>query len=243
MRTILGIWAHPDDEVFASGGLMADAVRRGDRVVCLHLTRGEAGLYYRQVWPASELASLRSAELAASLARLGVSEQRFLDLPDGGLYLAPWEDVVASLHDELIDIDPDLIVTFGNDGFTGHPDHKAVSAWVSTAVRLWDKPRARVLHAVVPRAWKETIVHRLNEFDFFFPGSPEFSDAGDLNVHLDDEIVEAKVDALRSHESQMEPLFDAYGEDFLRSILSTEVFRSGVRSSFRSRLLLDLKRA
>lgn len=243
MRTILGIWAHPDDEVFASGGLMADAVRRGDRVVCLHLTRGEAGLYHRQVWPARELASVRAAELGASLARLGVSEQRFLDLPDGGLYRAPWEDVVATLHDELVDVDPDLIVTFGSDGFTGHPDHKAVSAWVSTAVRLWDKRRARVLHAVVPRAWEESVAHRLNEFDFFYPDHPKFSRANDITLHLDDELVEAKVDALRAHESQMESLFDAYGEDFFRSILSTEVFRSGVRSNFRSRVLLDLKHA
>jgi LmbE family N-acetylglucosaminyl deacetylase len=243
MRTILGIWAHPDDEVFTSVGLMADAVRRGDRVVCLHATRGEAGLYYRQVWPARELAPVRSAELAASLERLGVSEQRFLDLPDGGLCLVAWEDVVARIHDELVDVDPDVIVTFGSDGFTGHPDHKALSAWVSTAVRLWDRPRARVLHAVVPRAWKETVVHRLNEFDFFCPGHPQFSGANDVSVHLDDELVEAKVDALREHESQMEPLFEAYGEDFLRSILSTEVFRPGVRPSFRSRVLLDLKRA
>jgi LmbE family N-acetylglucosaminyl deacetylase len=243
MRTILGIWAHPDDEVFASGGLMADAVRRGDRVVCLHLTRGEAGLYYRQVWPARELASVRTAELAASLARLGVSEQRFLDLPDGGLYLAAWEEIVASLHDELVDVDPDVIVTFGSDGFTGHPDHKAVSAWVSTAVRLWARPRARVLHAVVPRRWKETVVHRLNEFDFFTPGHPEFSVANDISFPLDDELVDAKLDALRAHESQMEPLFEAYGEDFFRSVLSTEVFRSGVRPSLRSRVLLDLKHA
>lgn len=243
MRTILGIWAHPDDEVFTSGGFMADAVRRGDRVVCLHLTRGEAGLYYRQVWPARELASVRSAELAASLARLGVTEQRFLDLPDGGLYLASWEDVVTSLHDELVDVDPDLIVTFGSDGFTGHPDHKAVSAWVSTAVRLWNRPRARVLHAVVPRAWKERVVHRLNEFDFFRPGHPEFSGVNDISLHLEDELVEAKVDALRAHESQMEPLFEAYGEDFFRSILSKEVFRPGVRPGLRSRVLLDLKHA
>ncbi len=243
MRTILGIWAHPDDEVFASGGLMADAVRRGDRVVCLHLTRGEAGLYHRQVWPARELAAVRSAELEASLARLGVSEQRFLDLPDGGLCLVAWEDVVARLHDELVDVDPDLIVTFGSDGFTGHPDHKAVSGWVSTAVRLWNKRRARVLHAVVPRAWKETVVHRLNEFDFFCPGHPKFSGANDVRVDLDDELVDMKVEALRAHESQMEPLFDAYGEDFFRSILSTEVYRPGVRSSLRSRVLLDLKHA
>jgi LmbE family N-acetylglucosaminyl deacetylase len=243
MRTVLGIWAHPDDEVFTSGGFMADAVRRGDRVVCLHLTRGEAGLYHRQVWPARELASVRSAELAASLGRLGVSEQRFLDLPDGGLYLAPWEDVVASLHDELVDVAPDLIVTFGSDGFTGHPDHKAVSAWVSTAVRLWDRPRARVLHAVVPRAWKETVVHRLNEFDFFMADHPEFSGVHDVSFHLGDELVDAKIDALRAHESQMEPLFEAYGEDFFRSILSTEVFRPGVRPGFRSRVHLDLKHA
>jgi LmbE family N-acetylglucosaminyl deacetylase len=243
MRTILGIWAHPDDEVFASGGLMADAVKRGDRVVCLHLTRGEAGLYYRQVWPARELASVRSAELAASLARLGVSEQRFLDLPDGGLCLVAWEDIVARLHDELVDVDPDVIVTFGSDGFTGHPDHKAVSAWVSTAVRLWNGRRARVLHAVVPRTWREAVVHRLNEFDFFSPGHPKFSDANEIRVQLDDELVGAKIEALRAHESQMEPLFEAYGEDFFRSILSTEVFHSGVQSNFRSRVLLDLKHA
>ena len=243
MRTVLGIWAHPDDEVFVSGGLMADAARRGDRVVCLHLTRGEAGLYFRQVWPARELASVRTAELTESLARLGVSEQRFLDLPDGGLYQAPWEDVVASIHDELVEIDPDLILTFGSDGYTGHPDHRVMSAWVSTAVRLWNKPRARVLHAVVPRAWKETVVHRLNEFDFFRPGHPEFSAANDFSFQLDEGLVKAKVNALRAHESQMEPLFEAYGDDFFREILSTEVFRPGVRSSFRSRVLLDLKHA
>ena len=86
-------------------------------------------------------------------------------------------------------------------------------------------------------------MHRLNEFDFFFPGAPEFSGASDLSIHLDDEIVEAKVEALRAHESQMESLFEAYGEDFLRSILATEVYRSGVRPSFRSRVLLDLKHA
>lgn len=243
MKTILGIWAHPDDEVFVSGGLMADAVRRGDRVVCLHLTRGEAGLYYRQVWAARELTSVRSAELAASLARIGVSEQRFLDLPDGGLCGVAWEDVVARLHDEFVEVDPDVIVTFGSDGFTGHPDHKVLSSWVSTAVRLWNRPLARVLHAVVPRAWEETVVHRLNEFDFFFPGHPQFSRADDVTVRLDDEIVKAKVDALRAHESQMEPLFEAYGEGFFRKILSTEVFRPGARPGFRPRVLQDLKQA
>ncbi|HEX2240058.1 MAG TPA: PIG-L family deacetylase [Actinomycetota bacterium] len=243
MTTVLGIWAHPDDEVFTSGGFMADAVRRGERVVCLHLTRGEAGLYHRQVWPGHELASVRSAELAASLGRLGISEQRFLDLPDGGLFLVPWEEIVAQLHDELVEIHPDVIVTFGSDGFTGHSDHKVLSGWVSSAVRLWDCSRVRVLHPLVPHSWNDTVVHRLNEFDFFWPGQVQFSDRNDLTVRLDDELLEAKIDALKAHASQMEPLFEAYGEDFFRSIFSTEVFRPGVRPGFRSRMMLDLKQA
>lgn len=243
MRTILGIWAHPDDEVFTAGGLMAAAVRRGDRVVCVHATRGEAGLYYRQLRPAGELAALRSAELRASLARLGVSEQRFLDLPDGGLCLVAWDEIVAQLHDELVDVDPDVIVTFGSDGFTGHPDHRALSSWVSTAVRLWDKPRARLLHAAVPRAWESKVVPRLNEFDFFWPGYPQFSDRTDVSVCLDNEILDAKLNAVMAHASQMELLFEAYGEDFFRSVLSMEVFRSGVRPAFRSRMVSEVKHA
>lgn len=235
MRTILGIWAHPDDEVFTSGGLMADAVRRGDRVVCLHLTRGEAGLYHRRVWPAHDLAAIRSAELEASLDRLGVSEQRFLDLPDGGLCLVPWDDVVVRLHDELVDIDPDVIVTFGSDGYTGHPDHRALAGWVTTAVRLWDKPRARLLQTVVPRTWERAVIPRLNEFDFFWPGYPQLTERSDVRLVLDEELVEAKLDALKAHASQMEPLLEAYGDDFFRSALATEVFRPGARAAFRTR--------
>ncbi|MGH2805710.1 MAG: PIG-L deacetylase family protein [Actinomycetota bacterium] len=243
MRTILGIWAHPDDEVFTSGGFMADAVRRGDRVVCLHLTRGEAGLYYRQPYPAKALAAVREQELGESLARLGVTEQRFLDLPDGGLCLVAWDEIVAYLHDQLVDVNPDVILTFGPDGYTGHPDHKTLSSWVSAAVRLWNRPRARVLHATVPSDWTESVVPRLNEFDFFWPNHPITSSRAGFTFQLDDELVTAKVDALRAHASQMESLFEAYGEDFLRSILATEVFRTGVRSAFRSRVLLDLKHA
>src|SRR5688572_19557787 len=115
MSTILGIWAHPDDEVFVSGGFMADAVRRGDRVVWHHMTRGEAGLYFRKRCSPDLLGSIRQGELAASLARLGVTEQCFLDYPDGGLALVTGTDVVARLYETLVDVRPDVVVTFGSD--------------------------------------------------------------------------------------------------------------------------------
>lgn len=241
MRTVLGIWAHPDDEAFVSGGLMADAVRRGDRVVCLHMTRGEAGLYYRQPCSPEALGPIRQQELENSLARLGVTELRFLGYPDGRLPRVAGSDVVGRIHDALVEIGPDTVVTFGDDGFTGHPDHKCLSAWVTTAVRLWNKPRARVLHATVPSHWKSSIVPRLNEFDFFWPGSPSTYGARDFALRLDEEVIDAKVEALREHASQMAPLFDAYGEEFMRSMATVETFRYGPKPAFQSRMVSELR--
>lgn len=243
MSTILGIWAHPDDEVFTSGGFMANAVRRGDRVVCLHLTRGEAGLFFRRGYPVQDLARVRERELAASLSVLGVTEHRFFDLPDGRLSLVPKEKVTARLLDTLLEVDPDMVLTFGADGFTGHPDHQTLSAWVTTATRLWNKPRARVLHATIPSKWGDSVVARLNEFDFFWPGYPERLHRPSTSVRLDDDVLALKMEALRAHASQMEPLFDAYGERFMRTVLGIEAFRVGPRAAFRSRMLVELKSA
>ncbi|HEX3261549.1 MAG TPA: PIG-L family deacetylase, partial [Pseudonocardia sp.] len=43
LGTVLGIWAHPDDEAFLSAGLMAAARDAGQRVVCVTATLGEHG--------------------------------------------------------------------------------------------------------------------------------------------------------------------------------------------------------
>ncbi len=44
LGTILGIWAHPDDETWSSAGLMAMAADNGQRVVCVTATYGENGV-------------------------------------------------------------------------------------------------------------------------------------------------------------------------------------------------------
>lgn len=43
LGTILGVWAHPDDETYLMAGLAARAVRSGSRVVIVTATRGEGG--------------------------------------------------------------------------------------------------------------------------------------------------------------------------------------------------------
>lgn len=224
MSTVLGIWAHPDDEVFVSGGFMADAVRRGHRVACIHMTCGEAGLEYRQPCPPEMLARRRRGELENSLGRLGVAEQCFFGFPDGGLIEVHAEDAIERIHHALVDVNPDVILTFGPDGYTGHPDHKVLSAWVSAASRLWNRPDAGLYHAATSRAWKASFAPALNEFDFFWPGHPIGRAQPDFTLELDDDILDAKMASLRAHASQMEALFDAYGDQFMRQLAATEHF-------------------
>ena len=57
LGTVLGVWAHPDDEAYLSGGLMAMARDAGSRVVCVTATRGELGTPDPQAWPPERLAA------------------------------------------------------------------------------------------------------------------------------------------------------------------------------------------
>lgn len=85
LGTILSVWAHPDDETYVAGGVMAAARCRGQRVVCLSATAGEHGTPDPVAWPPARLGLVRRWEAAAAMAVLGVDEHRILGLPDMGL--------------------------------------------------------------------------------------------------------------------------------------------------------------
>src|SRR3954469_10227728 len=103
LGTILGIWAHPDDEAYLDAGVMAIAARDGDRVVCVTATRGEHGTSDAARWPPDVLGPAREAELATSLDILGVTEHMWLDYRDGECAdVSEHEavDIVATLIDD-----------------------------------------------------------------------------------------------------------------------------------------------
>ena len=85
LGTLLGIWAHPDDETYLTAGLMAQAVRDGRRVVCVTATRGEGGSMDEERWPPATMGAVRTAELLRSMEILGVTEHRFLEGPVDGV--------------------------------------------------------------------------------------------------------------------------------------------------------------
>ena len=73
--TLLGVWAHPDDEAYLSSGLMSLVRRRGGRVVVVTATRGEHGTPDPVEWPPARLSRRRERELEESLLLLGVRER------------------------------------------------------------------------------------------------------------------------------------------------------------------------
>jgi LmbE family N-acetylglucosaminyl deacetylase len=226
---ILGIWAHPDDETFLSAGLMADAVARGERVVCVTATRGELGIQDPERWPADRLARIREEELYESLQILGVGEHRWLDYPDGGCHLVDDEEAAERLVAVLMDVQPKNVLTFGPDGMTAHQDHMAVSRWATKAFERAAPAGSRLLYATKTQEWADRFIpvmlsrHILMEEDADPPVTPhdELAVAFDLPADL----MELKTRSLLAQESQIGAMLSAFGEDIVWEVNRVEYFR------------------
>jgi LmbE family N-acetylglucosaminyl deacetylase len=224
--TLLGVWAHPDDEAFLSAGLMARARRSGRRVVVATATRGERGTNDPVAWPPDLLGPARERELSASLAAVGGAEHHWLGHRDGELGRQATDTGAAQVAELIELVRPDTIITFGPDGMTGHPDHRAVSGWVQRAWRLTGR-RARLWYATVTPGFHATWGRLNDEIGLWFPGSrPPVTSYGDLAalVKCEGPLLEAKYSALRAHATQTDPLVELLGEQRFRRWWAEEAF-------------------
>jgi LmbE family N-acetylglucosaminyl deacetylase len=225
LGTILGVWAHPDDEAFLSAGLMAAARTHGQRVVVTTATRGELGTPDAETWPPDRLAAQRELELTRSLNALGVTEHSVLGFPDGGCAEVPVDEGVARVAELVEEVGPDTILTFGPDGYTGHDDHRAVSTWVNGAVRA-TRSSARILHATTSPQFLVDFddVHR--DFNIFFAGEPLVTTPEDMavSIELSGWLLGRKVAALKAQETQTGGLIARMGEQRFTEWVATESF-------------------
>jgi LmbE family N-acetylglucosaminyl deacetylase len=227
LRTILGVWAHPDDETYLSAGLMAAAVEGGQRVVCVTATRGEAGSLDLVRWPPATLASVRTRELDEALGILGVTEHHWLDYPDGGCAGVPEDEAVERIARLLDAVRPDTVLTFAPDGMTGHADHMTVSRWTSLALARSGHTATRLHWATVtPAQWADME-------DMFFSmglsmgGQPDVTADADCSIlaALDDAMLARKAAAVRAQVSQTEALTSAIAPASFAAVLGREMFR------------------
>src|SRR5215216_5369075 len=125
---LLGLYAHPDDETFCTGGTFARYAEQGAEVMVVTATRGEAG-QIRDAGIATRrtIGKVRDQELRLACTRLGVQSVGCLDYRDGGLATADNEIFVGELTRAIREFRPTAVFTFGPDGGYGHPDHIAIS--------------------------------------------------------------------------------------------------------------------
>lgn len=159
MSSLLAVFAHPDDESIACGGLLSQCAERGVRVSLLCATRGE------DATPLGEdrgaLASKRGDELAAAGKVLGVAEVLLLDYPDGELEWLPEARAVAlerDIADAARQAGADVVVTFDEDGLYWHPDHIALHHRVTAAVRALGQDAPALYYVSMPEGAMRALV-------------------------------------------------------------------------------------
>lgn len=164
------IVAHPDDDTFGCAGTVAlHANDPAFRFVLVHATDGEAGEIAQSSGATrATLGAVRREEDRRSWIALGRAPDRheWLGYPDHRLDEVPIEELTARVETVLREETPDVVITFGPDGVTAHPDHVAIG---DAATRAFHACRAdglpgfrRLVHTAIPQstidAWNDELV-------------------------------------------------------------------------------------
>lgn len=240
-RRLLLVHAHPDDETIGSGATMARYAAEGAQVTLVTCTLGEEG----EVIP-PELAHLaadredtlgghRVGELAAACAALGVTDHRFLGGPgrwrDSGMmgvasnhradafWQADLDEAAAELVKVIREVRPQVLVTYDENGFYGHPDHIQAYRVSWRAFELAADPEfgegepwriAKFYFTAMARSVLRRVAEAMREADLPFLTEDTVDDLpfGCADEEVTTEIdaraqVGRKLDAMRAHATQI----------------------------------------
>lgn len=188
MPAVLAVCAHPDDESFGLGAILAALSDAGTLSCLVCFTHGEASDLGVDV---IDLGQRRAEELAAAAAVLGVTRAELLDYPDGQLGEIPVTRLADEVHCQARLGDAGTLLVFDEGGITGHPDHRRAT---QAAMLAAERDNLTVLAWTIPNR----IAKILNaEFAATFLGRA--ADEIDLSIAVNRET---QLDAIGCHTSQ-----------------------------------------
>ena len=244
--TLMAVHAHPDDEASSTGGILAKYAAEGIRTILVTCTNGELGdapdaKPGEDGHDLADVVALRRAELEDSCRILGITHLEMLGYHDSGMMGWPnndapgsfWsmdvQEAAAPLADLMRQYQPDVVVTYDDFGFYGHPDHIQAHRITLAALEQTGLP-SKVYFPTVRRS-------ALAQFrELLQTSGVELPDFGD-DFGAPDEDIGATVDcrpqapqkraALAAHVSQQDNIFflkfppevfaDMFGtEEFIR---------------------------
>jgi N-acetyl-1-D-myo-inositol-2-amino-2-deoxy-alpha-D-glucopyranoside deacetylase len=221
-RSVLFVHAHPDDESIETGATMAKYAAEGAQVTLVTCTLGELG----EIIPA-ELAHLawdadgglgeyRIGELDAACAALGVTDHRLLGGPgrwrDSGMmglesndspgcfWQADLDEAAGDLLAVVREVRPQVLVSYDERGFYGHPDHIQAYRVTRRAFELSGGLVSKLYATAVPRSVLASALEQVR--DAAAPGGQlggtsfaAVESADDLPFGVPDDQVTTQVDA------------------------------------------------
>ena len=234
-RSLLAVFAHPDDESLASGGLLAWCAQSGVRVTVLCLTDGRQDR-------GDSLGQVRAHELDAACRALGVANVMLLRHDDGML---PWTDATrleADIQGAIRQFRPEVLITFDEDGLYWHPDHIAVHERTTAAVAAAGAGGPALYYVTMPPGAMRAVVQQARattatreperqppaltilgvaDADAFGAAAPPPTLVIDVSA-----FAERKLAAIRCHRSQLiDDALDAVAPEDAARLLGVEQYR------------------
>jgi LmbE family N-acetylglucosaminyl deacetylase len=255
--TLMAVHAHPDDEATGTGGVLARYSAEGVRTVLVTCTDGRCGDAPGGIKPGEPghdvdaVVALRRAELEASCAILGLDHLELLGYADSGMdgwpqndapgsfWSTPVETAAERLADLIRQYRPDVVVTYDENGFYGHPDHIQAHRITMAAVELTDVP-AKVYWTTMPHTTMFKLMALMREQGADLPddvtgdGTPADGEPQPPFGLPDDEITtwvdtrafsRTKLDAMAAHSSQSDNvMFLNLGLETFTEYMGVETF-------------------
>ena len=235
-KRLLLVHAHPDDETINNGVTMAKYAAEGVKVTLVTCTRGEEGevlvesLDFLASNKEDKLGQHREIELANAMKILGIKDFRFLGFPnrkwrDSGMmgtaqndrkdvfWQADLDEAAEELVKIILEIKPQVLITYDEMGGYGHPDHikahqVAMRASEIAEIRGWKI--SKIYWNTMPKSVIQMGIDKMKEVgsSFFGAESAEelpFAKPDELvtSVVKAPEYVSQKLDAMKAHETQI----------------------------------------
>ena len=263
--TFVAVHAHPDDEASSTGGTFRLLKDQGVRTVLVTCTNGEFGDAQGGLKPdhdehdPDDVALFRAGELDQACEILGIDRLVRLGYRDSGMkgwpqnddprsfWATPVDDAAKTLAAILSEERPQVIMTYNENGFYGHPDHIQANRITLAAIELLDYEPTLYYNAIpisvmerYRARWAQEAEERaaaalergevpeerfapVNEEDEPFEmGTPDDQIGAAIDISA---FTDYKFDALAAHHSQIADSFwMKMGREQFRAAMSTEWF-------------------
>ncbi|WP_338702591.1 PIG-L family deacetylase [Streptomyces sp. Q6] len=250
--TLMAVHAHPDDEATGTGGVLARYAAEGIRTVLVTCTDGRCGDGPGGAKPGepghdpAAVAAMRRQELEASREVLKISDLETLDYADSGMmgwpsndapgsfWQTPVEEGAARLAELMRRYEPDVVVTYDENGFYGHPDHIQAHRITMAALEMTART-PKVYWTTMPHSVMRRFGEAMREFGEDVPEPDPAEAAAMAEIGLPDEEITTwvdtaafggqKFDALAAHASQGENIFFLkMGQEKFTELMGVETF-------------------